>query len=246
MHIILIHSGIELKELRRRQVHLPALAQIFRKHITVLCRYDWSQRWSDNVDSLVSGTERGSRMHLFSTSCRLLVLVSLKHMTSYQLHRSVVGVVGEVWTRTYRCWPPTCQSFCLVCTQWSRLLSSAQQSGQSWSNKCRHLEFMNHTFGYSLWHYGYSWSPQDAACWSVWCVYLLTDTSAAIDTHHPQSQRFGELLALLGDLQSQLSGRSHDHSCNRRRQGRMWCVNGWMRDLCEALWGTVKVLESAW
>lgn len=154
-------------------------------------------------------------------------------------HKSVVGVVGRLWDWTYRCWPPTCQSFSLVCTQWSRLLSSAQQSGQPCNNKCWHFEFVNHIldvfFSMTLWLFMVPVSTT-----SVSCVYLLTDTSATINTHHPQSERFGELLALLGDLQSQLSGRSHDHGCNGRRKGSMWCVN--KRHLWSA-WGTVKVLK---
>lgn len=43
-------------------------------------------------------------------------------------------------------------------------------------------------------------------------LYLFADTGASINTHHPEPQWFRELLALLGDLQSQLSGRSHDYS----------------------------------
>lgn len=31
-------------------------------------------------------------------------------------------------------------------------------------------------------------------------VYLFADTSASINTHHPEAQRLGELLTLLGDL----------------------------------------------
>lgn len=45
------------------------------------------------------------------------------------------------------------------------------------------------------------------------CVYLFADTRASINTHYTESQLFRELLTLLGDLQSQLSGRSHDYSC---------------------------------
>lgn len=219
MHIILVHSGFELEEPRRRQVHLPALALIFRKHTTVLCRYDWAQRWSDNVDSLVSGTGLDSWMHLFYKSCKVLWQMSSKHMTSDQHHRSVVEVAGGVRAWTHRCWPPTCQSFSLACTQWSRLLSSAQQSGGNHGTISASISSLWNTFKdfFYFLNDDYSWAPLDGACWSVLCVYLLTDTSAAINTHHPQSQRFGELLALLGDLQSQLSGGSHDHSCNRRR-----------------------------
>lgn len=46
-------------------------------------------------------------------------------------------------------------------------------------------------------------------------VYLFADARASINTHHPESQWFRKLLALLCDLQSQLSGWSHDHSCVR-------------------------------
>lgn len=47
------------------------------------------------------------------------------------------------------------------------------------------------------------------------CVYLFADASASINTHHPEAQWFRELLTLLGDLQSQLSGWSHDYSCDK-------------------------------
>lgn len=52
------------------------------------------------------------------------------------------------------------------------------------------------------------------------CVYLFADTCASVNTHHPQSQWFRELLTFFGDLQSQLSGGSHDYSCVRGRKAR--------------------------
>lgn len=60
-----------------------------------------------------------------------------------------------------------------------------------------------------------------------WCscatahAYLFTDTRASINTHHPESQRFRELLTLLCDLQSQLSGWSHNYSCVKGRKNRI-------------------------
>jgi len=42
-------------------------------------------------------------------------------------------------------------------------------------------------------------------------VYLLTDARASVHADHPDGQGLGELLTLLGDLQGQLSGGSHDH-----------------------------------
>lgn len=42
--------------------------------------------------------------------------------------------------------------------------------------------------------------------------YLFADPRAPVDADHPESQRLGELLALFGDLQGQLSGGRHDHS----------------------------------
>lgn len=50
------------------------------------------------------------------------------------------------------------------------------------------------------------------------CVYLLTDASAPIHTDHSQPQRFGELLALFSDLQSQFSCGGHYHSFSRQNR----------------------------
>lgn len=50
------------------------------------------------------------------------------------------------------------------------------------------------------------------------CVYLFADACASINTHHPEAQGFRELLTFLGDLQSQLSGWSHDYSCDKSRK----------------------------
>lgn len=52
-------------------------------------------------------------------------------------------------------------------------------------------------------------------------AYLFTDARPSINTHHPESQRFRELLTLLCDLQSQLSGWSHNYSCVKGRKNRI-------------------------
>lgn len=61
-------------------------------------------------------------------------------------------------------------------------------------------------------HLGCSWWTR------CWCIHLFADTGASINTHHPEPQRFRELLALLGDLQGQLSGRSHNYRWEEQRK----------------------------
>lgn len=46
-------------------------------------------------------------------------------------------------------------------------------------------------------------------------AYLFTNARASVHADHPEGQGLGELLTLFGDLQSQLSGWSHDDRCER-------------------------------
>lgn len=147
-------------------------------------------------------------MHLYYKSCKVL--------TPYQHQRSVVGVAGG--------------SGCKLTTIGPQHVNHSPWCAHNDFGSSLQLSNLNTTMGkwvhgfqdYKL-HFGHfskmmnPLAPLNAACSSVHCTHLLTDTSAAINTHHPQSQWFGELLALLGNLQSQLSGWSHDHSCNIRR-----------------------------
>lgn len=93
------------------------------------CRYEWSQRWSNNANSLVSSTDLVHYV-LYHTVTFNPCKATRKGIKCADLHLCPIRIEKrhdqEWWT--HRCWPPTCQSFFLVCTRWSQLLSSAQRS----------------------------------------------------------------------------------------------------------------------